>query len=477
MALSRPDTSTRVVERIGVGAWRLVLSPRTTLAMLLLLLAAALLGAFVPQASGGSEGGISPYGAWPDGARPRLSAAAGALGSLGLGSIPSSPSFRFLVALVSAVSLLRMLHLWVPSWVSPAPRRAGRCSLSLPCRGQEAWSMAGRALAAAGLQVVRCTGSRGARCAVARRSGLRALVPGLFYLGLLLLVLASAVRDRWGWVGSPVELALGETQTLDPSTDLAVRLDQTAFVPRDDGTMERFESLLSLIAGGQALTPSPGQADGRVVVGLGLPWRGNQGRPAAHRGLGIYQIGFGPAARVSAQLAEGRALQLKSMMGDPSPRREVRLRFSGQQQEQLLAILDVDLVVRLLHYPSLPAQGIDGRALHVQVHRGSDGHLLAEEFLAESGQVVADEVTLRVAFEHYAILRAEREPELPLVAAGGVLVVAGLSGFLLWPPREVWLSLRPEEKDSACELVVDRADAQAPWFLRLRAQLAQMGDG
>ena len=41
------------------------------------------------------------------------------------------------MALVSAVSLLRMLHLWVPSWVSPAPYRARRHVLSLPWDAEE----------------------------------------------------------------------------------------------------------------------------------------------------------------------------------------------------------------------------------------------------------------------------------------------------------------------------------------------------
>ena len=461
MTFIQPGAATNAIERVANAAWRLAISPRTALATLALLLVATVLGGLLPQASPALERGSSQYDAWLGEARSRYGASVDVLESLGLLGVFSSRLFRLLLALASGVSLLRMLHLWVPSWVSPRHFPVGRHSLSLRCGSEEAWQRVIRALAVAGQRLARYAEARGVTYAVARRKGPERWVPGLFYLGLLPLLLASVVEHQWGWAGTPVELALGETQSLGRSTGLAVHLDQIAFLPRDDGTMQRFDSLVLLLRGARV--------EKRLVVG--------PGKPAAYRGLRLYQLGFGPSVQVGAYAAEGNALQIKDMLGDPTPQRALRLRFSGQQQERLLAIPEADLVLRLLHYPSLQTQGIQGRALHVQIHRASDGLLLAEEYLADSGQVEAGDTSVHVIFEYCVTLRAKREPGLFLAAAGGLLMLVGMVGFVVCPPRQLWLSVRSRRRGSVCELEVAESDLQAQWFLRLVSEIAEVGDG
>jgi len=461
MTFTQPGAATNVIERVGNAAWRLAISPRTALATLALLLVATVLGGLLPQASPGLERGSFQYHAWLGEARSQYGASVDVLESLGLLDVFSSRLFRLLLALASGVALLRMLQLWVPSWVSPCHFPVGRRTLSLRCDSEETWQRVARALAAIGQRLARHAEARGVKYAVARRKWPQRSVPGLFYIGLLALLLALVVEQRWGWMGPPVELALGETQSLGRSTGLAVGLDQMAFLPRDDGTMQRFDSLVGLLRGARM--------EKRIVLGLG--------KPAAYRGLRLYQLGFGPSVQVGAHTAEGNALQVKDMLGDPTPQRALRLRFSGQQQERLLAIPEAALVVRLLHYPSLQAQGIQGRALHVQIHRASDGLLLAEEYLADSGQVGAGDTTVRVVFEYCVTLRAKREPGLPLAAVGGLLMLVGMVGFVVCPPREVWLSIRSRRRGSVCELEVAESDIQTQWFLRLVSEIGKVGDG
>jgi len=490
MTVSRPGVSNRLIEQVSLRAWQEVISPRTALVILVLLLTAALLGALVPQVPSGLVLGSRQYDAWLGQACSDYSAmafaygaAVGSFDSLGLTRLFTSRLFRLLLAGAAGISLLRMLHLCIPSWASLPPRQASQQTLSLPWDADETWHRASRALALAGLGTTRRLDSHGVQYALARRIGWRRWLPGLFYLGLLAMLLATVVEGQLGWVGRPVELALGETQPLDRSTGLTVRLEQIAFLPRDDGSMRRFDSLVWLLRGGIVVK--------RVVVG--------PGRPATYQGLTLYQLDDGPAVQIGAWNAEGKALQIADMAGRLAA--QPHLRFSGQQQEQLLAIPQADLVVRLLHYPSLPARGIRGRALHVQVRRGSDGQLLAEEFLSESGSIATDDATIQIAFQHYVTLRAEREPGLFLAATGGVLVVAGMIAFLLLPRREVWLSVRPRQEGrpersrvarpersrgessreqwttpSVCELVVAERDADSPWFLSLRSALGEEDD-
>jgi len=447
--------------RVGIETWRLVVSPRVALVILLLLLMVTILAGLLPQVERGIERGSSQYDPWLAEAQSRHGPSVGLADSLGLLGIFSSRLFHFLLALVSGVALLRMLHLWAPSWVCPCPNPSKMVNLSLRSDSKDTWQRVSNALAVTGQHVVRRTDADGMEYAVARRTGPRGWVPGLFYLGLLTLLLASAVGQRWSWVGPSVELVPGETQSLGGSTGLDLRLDQIAFLPRDDGTMERFDSLVWLLRGSQV--------EKRAVVGLG--------KPVVYRGLALYELGFGPSVQISAQSAQGEVLPVKTMLGDPTARRTARLRFSGQHQEQLVAIPQADLVVRLLHYPSLPAQGIQGRALHVQIHRGSDGRLLAEEFLAKSGQVRAGDTIVRIGFEYCVRFRAEREPELFLAAFGGVLMLMGLIGFVLWPPRDVWLCVRSRRRGSVCQLVVAKRNSQAPWFRRLKSEIGEVTDG
>ena len=461
MIFIQPGLATNVIERVCNAVWRLAVSPRTALVTLALLLVATVLGGLLPQASPALERGSSQYDAWLGQARSRYGSSVDVLESLGLLRVFSSRLFRLLLALASGVSLLRMLQLWVPPWVSPCRFPVARHTLSLRCDSEEAWQRVMRAVAMTGQRLARHSEAHGVKYAVARRKGPQAWVPGLFYLGLLPLLLASVVEHRWGWAGPPVELALGETQSLGRSTGLVVSLDQIAFHARDDGTMQRFDSLLGLLRG--ALVEK------RVAVGLG--------KPAAYRGVRLYQFGFGPSVQVMAHAAEGDALQVKDMLGDPRPQHALRLRFSGQQQERLLSIPEADLVVRLLHYPSLQTRGIQGRALHVQIHRASDGLLLAEEYLDGSGQVGAGDATVSVVFEYYVTLRAKREPGLSLAVAGGLLMLVGMVGFVVCPPRDVWLSVRSRRRGSVCDLEVAERDVQAQWFLRLVSQVAEVSDG
>jgi hypothetical protein len=164
------------------------------------------------------------------------------------------------------------------------------------------------------------------------------------------------------------------------------------------------------------------------------------------------------------------------MLGDTAPTLAPRVRFTDEQQERLLAAPDVGLIIRLVHYPSLPAQGIQRRALHVQVLRGRDGQVLDERLLTETGHVAANGVTVDAAFEYYAMLRAESEPELVLALTGGSLILLGLVAMVAWPPRGIWVAMRQEEGGTYCRLFLPRRDCEADWFQRASEALVQGAD-
>lgn len=449
------------VERASASVWRLALAPYAELVLLSALLLPVVLGGVLPQVPQAVAADPGQYQQWLGALRSRWGGAADVLSSLGLLNIFRARLFYAWLAIIAAAAGLRLLQLWAPAWGIPSSQMIGVAPLALPCSAEEAWARVSRALAQAGMRIARTTQTEDTRWAWAYRMGAARWVPGSFYLGLLVLLLGAWAGRQYDWSSQPLELGLGETKVVDRAKGLSVRLEEIAVVPRQDGALQRLDGVLSVLQGSKPV----------AVVRAGLD------RPGRHQGLAFYELGYGPSARVEATDGQGQVLTLQRMVGDTSLKSIQQVLFSERRQEWLLAIPQADLIVRLVHYPSLPTQGIPRRVLHVQCHRGRDGQLLAEEFLADSGQVTTEGVSVRVAFEYYVVLRAEREPTLPLAAVGGALTVIGLVGLAFWPPRELGIGMRAGNQGSLCRLVVPRSDAEAAWVKAIMSALREAEDG
>jgi hypothetical protein len=203
-----------------------------------------------------------------------------------------------------------------------------------------------------------------------------------------------------------------------------------------------------------------------------------EGAGAQAAGLTLYQLSHGPAARLSVRSEGGRSYAVRSLEGEGQGRGLLRVPFPPRQQEQVVVAPAADLLIRMVHYDSVPAQGISGRALQLEAARWSDGEPLGEWFLDDSGVVsvaaTAGPLQLQVAFEYYVVVRAEGEPDVALAAAGGVALLLGLLSAARWPRRRVWIALRAHGDGVACHLEVARGDAEAEWFACLR-RLLQSG--
>ena len=463
-ARSQWSTLSSALGRIEVAAWRAITSPQVSMALLAALLIISLLGGLLPQAAPDVQPGSPRYQEWRGQMRPPWNAAADTLEALGLFRVFQSRLFYLFMAVIAVVAVLRLASLWIPSWAPAPPRETSTRDFTLLCGEAGAWEEISLTLRDMGLGVVRQISLDGARYTAARRVGVARSMPGLLYLGVLALLLAAVIEWRFGWVGSSLDLALGETRPLGVESGLAARLEQIDLLPLADGSLQRFDSHVSLIRGAHV--------ESRVVLGLN--------RRATYQGFSLYQVGLGPAVRISARGASGQPLALQRTVGDTSAQGVLRLRLSGRQQEQLLTIPRADMVVRLVYYPSLPARGSPmtlgtkppSRALHVQLLRGSTGKLLAERFLEQAGEVSSADVSVDISFEYSVTIRPEREPGLPLAAIGGLLILAGIVCQVIWPPREAWLIVRPEDQGCHCRLIASRADADAPWLTALVAALS-----
>ncbi len=449
------------IERAGASIWRVALAPHAELALLGALLLMVVLGGVLPQAPQAVSADPGQYQQWLGALRSRWGGAVDVLSSLGLLSIFRARLFLVWLAIIATAAGLRLLQFWAPTWAIPSRRMIGTAPLVLAYNTEEAWVRASRAFAEAGMRIARTCQIEDVQWAWVHRAGAARWVPGLFYLGLLVLLLGAWVGRQYDWSSQPLELGLGETKVVDRAKGLSVRLEEIAVMPRKDGSLQRLDSTLTVLRGN----------DLSAVV------RASLDRPGRYQGLAFYELGYGPSARLEAADGQGQALTLQRMVGDTSLKSIQRVLFSERRQEWLLAIPQADLIVRLVHYPSLPTQGILRRALHVQCHRGRDGQLLAEEFLADSGQIAVDGISVKVAFEYYVVLRAEHEPTLPLAAVGGALATIGLVGLVIWPPRELGIGIRAANQGSLCRLAVPPPDTEAAWVQAITSALGEADDG
>jgi len=447
----RRTTLNRRITLLGAEVWRAVASRRLAIVVLAAALAVSVAG--VVASSRLTEAarvpgyyGVAPLLAmpWGEGASP-----GSRLAGVGLGAI-------------AALSLVRLLQAWVVGWGATVPRGAQVRLHEVPWGVEETWREVGAALAATGLRLESASARGDARLGLARRSGLAGRLSGAFYLGVLLLLAASLVAQGWGWAGEPVELALGETRAFGEHGEVTARLEQIEITPTSDDGIPSLASTLRL--------SREGNVAGDVRV--------NTLRRASAAGLALYQLGYGPAARVAARGTDGAALRLQSMAQDPEPRTVARISFSGRQQEHLLALPEANMVVRMVHYPSLEARGIAGPVLHVRVERGIDGLSLADEFLTEGRQLRINGITLDIDFEYYVVVRAAREPHLPIAALGATMVLLGMIGFVAWPDRRVWVAVRAREgAETLCQFAVEPREASAGWLAGVEAVLVERACG
>ncbi|MCD6520696.1 MAG: hypothetical protein J7M05_12335 [Anaerolineae bacterium] len=347
--------------------------------------------------------------------------------------------YRAVSALVGMVSLLRMFGLWT----LPPLQRGVEKRFSLAGTPEEAWARLRRALATVGQGLGPYPGE-GVRWAPSLRMGLSRFLPGMFYLGILFLLLAVALSPLCGWQSAIYPLSLGEIYSLERE-GISLRLEEIALFPRSDGGIGRFVSQLAVFEGGHLARRLKLRLDHRAL----------------YRGLAFYQLGFGPAVRVEAWEGE-KALSLQQIPGEEGPKPIVHLRFSGRQ-ERFVAIPQKDLVLRLAYYDEGEGQ-LGRKGLQVQVIRSSNGQVVKESFISQQSQMVVDGLTLRFAFEYYILLRAKREPLLLLGVLGGFLLLVGLLGFVFWPPRSLWVTGRARGAGTECILLLPEEEEGAPWL-------------
>jgi len=140
-----------------------------------------------------------------------------------------------------------------------------------------------------------------------------------------------------------------------------------------------------------------------------------------------------PGIKIAALDEEGNPLLLQQT-SDVSPVPELTVALA---EDQYLAIPEAQLVVRLAAHPNHAPE--TRSAVLIQVYRSPPGRLETESVATGNAEVTVDNVTLKLTRAPHAQVTAVFNPGLWPSTIGLALLIAGLSGNVVWPSRRLWL--------------------------------------
>jgi len=286
-------------------------------------------------------------------------------------------------------------------------------------------------------------------CLLARKKVLGIFGSDVVHLGLLIILVGGIVSGLWGVRGS---LALLENQTLPvPRADFSIRLDKfiTEFYP--SGSVKDWKSELTIIEGGKPVLQKSVEVN----------------HPLSYRGFVFYQSGYGsdwenPELQVwlkkKSDPAYLRTVWLR--VGQPTP-------VEGEDITLTAARFLPDFVLDEKNEPSTrslelknPAAFIRGERSGVEVFSG----WIFAKFPDFSQMHQAPESELKpelkdIKAPQYSVLQTAKDPGVTVIWVGCAALMLGLFLAFYWPTREIRFVL--EESQNRTDLTAGGLSAKA----------------
>lgn len=395
--------------------------------LLISLLVLSALGTLLPRASAGET------------ARP-----AGILALLKPGDIYRSPLFLGLLSLfslnITACTLARLgpklRRVFRPSLEANAgallavPDGAGlRMKPALPTAGPAV----GRTLRRRGYRVRECA-SPGRLVLLARKRTAGHFGPDIVHLGLLFIIAGGAVS---GLAGFRETLALEEGETVPvPPAGVSLRLEKFEVETYADGSVKDWKSRLTVLEDGRPVSSKTVEVN----------------HPLSYMGFLFYQSGYAPLREkprlgfsVTGTSGEGLGREFTARPGETVPLGQGGLSLTVMRFVPDFVMNERREILSRSEEPRNPAVLAEIRKDGEPVvsgwifarHPGFGG-------LRSQGEPAFDIAFVSLRYDQMSLIEAARDPGTPLIWAGSLLVMAGLSLAFYWLPREVRVLLEAE---------------------------------
>jgi cytochrome c biogenesis protein len=283
----------------------------------------------------------------------------------------------------------------------------------------------------------------------------RKRISGIFgsdivHLGLLVILAGGIVS---GLAGRRADLTLRENQTLAvPGTDFSLRLDKFSTDLYPDGSVKDWKSRLSVIE------------EGRPVLEKTI----EVNHPLAYRGFVFYQSGYGwdwenPSLELLVKKKSDPAY-LKDVWLHPGEKAPVE----GEELEIMVARFIPDFVLDEKNQPTSRSPQPNNPAAYIEGRRGQEtvfsGWVFAK-FPDFTRIHSAKETDLSFEFKdvkapEYSVIQSAKDPGAAWIWVGSALLMAGLFLAFYWPTREIRLIL--EESQGKTELAAGGLSAKSP---------------
>ena len=443
--------------------WIFLCSLKLTVVTLLLLAATSILGTVIPQ-----KLPLAEY-------QQHYGEKVQILQALQLDDMYHSVWFTALLGLfvlnLAACSLRRLPAVWrsvsrPPLVADEALLRSltNKTLLQAPCSAAEAASRLPSLIQSCFARPRQAIETEDGVCLFAERRRYARFGAYVTHLAILLIILGAQIGSWYGF-DSFVAVVEGDTVTRLPASDGQPAIELGFGLRCDDFSVSYYEgsarpkeyrSLLTVLENGQEV---PGYVQVPVVVN----------RPLQYLGLTFYQSSYGmaemPLFRLRVKLADGNETQVEGRPG------------------QLLSLPDGGALQVIDYTPAF--RDLGGAAL-VEV-RTADGRSLPQ--IAASREVPVDmhhasPYRLRLLGldeRYYTGLQVKKDPGVPVVWLGCLLLVLGSLGAFGLAHQRLWLTIRSTA--AGCEIQLAGSShrnrqAFARQFERLQKQLAEeLGSG
>lgn len=443
--------------------WHLFISMRFGLFLILILAVLALVGTLVAQAPAGMRNDAQAYAAWLETVRPRYGGWTNVFQTIGFFGIFDSAIFKgvavMLITSTVACSINRAPLLWrqttkprmnvSDAFFAHAPHRAEIASGTDVGATGEGLAEAFRA---AGYRTLIATDDDGTVRLYADRFRWAPFGTVAAHLSLVLIVLGAMVGAQFGFSNGDLVVPVGSTVPVGFETGLAVQAK--SFTDRyyaDTGRPADYASELVVYENGVAV------AEQTVRVN----------EPLRYGGVTFYQSFFGPAAVVRATDATGTILHDAG----------VPLRWGtndGLERAGFFTLPEQKLTVYVYGAQSgQVSPEIRAGQARIEVYRDDSISFVAGTVVDQGVPTEVGGLTVTfVREQQFTGLIAAKDPGVPFIWAGTLLLVLGISTVFFFHNRRIWAIVHRSGAGSAVSVAaVVRHD------VTYREEFGQLIDG
>jgi cytochrome c biogenesis protein len=427
LAISPSD----ILERL----WHLFISMKTGLVLILALAVLGLIGTLLVQAPSGLLGDPQAYAVWLDSVRPKYGGWTGVFDALGLFSVFTSVWFKGIVVLLTtsvlACSVNRAPYLWKQA-TRPRLAMTDTFFAHAPLNA----TMAGPAnLDAAAAEVESAFRSHHYRTLVEKDGDAVHLYADRFrwapfgtvmaHLSLVVILVGAMIGSSLGFRNSEFAAPIGSKMDVGYGTGLT--LEATSFTDSynaETGAPSDYASDLVLYR------------DGVQVAAQTI--RVND--PLRYEDVSFYQSFFGPAA----------AMQVKDASGAVVYDQGVPLLWSsndGTERVGQFSLPDQGLTVFVVGAASGEiSDTIKPGQMQVEVYQAGSQTPIGIEVVDQGKAATVGGLEYTFLREHqYTGLIVARDPGVPFVWGGTILLIVGICLVFFFPNRRAWALIRREE--------------------------------